>query len=206
MNDDLPPDESASEAADARRDEHVASLLEVPPLDDVTRQRLVTRALTGAEQRRARVPRVLWPAAAALVVLILVGVGVFVLVNRSGDDGGTAARSTPAAPDTRQSEPHAGEADASLADLGDLGDLTDEAELRRQLAVARRDPSPTERGAAPACLDRAAVGNPAPEAFATGTHGGRPVLVLVLPSSGDSTTAVLLDLETCRAVSVVNLS
>ena len=44
MTDDLPPDED-------ERDEELASLLEVPPLDDVTRERLVTRAVDG--DRRA---------------------------------------------------------------------------------------------------------------------------------------------------------
>jgi hypothetical protein len=208
MNDDLPPDEPAHES-DGERDEHVASLLEVPTLDEVTRRRLVTGALAGADQARARVRRMVLPAAAALVVLVLVGVGAFVLLTRAGDDGGTAARSPTAAPGTRQGAPQAGEADASPADvpdLGELGDLSDDGELRQRLAAARRDPASTERAAAPACLGRAVTGSPAPEAFATGTRQGRPVLVLLLPSSEDSTAAVLLDQETCRAVSVVNLS
>jgi anti-sigma factor RsiW len=85
MTDDLPPDD---------RDDELASLLEVPPLDDVTRERLVTRALDDAGPRRSarRLTRLLVPAAAALVALVLVGVGVFVLVNRDGDNAGTAAR------------------------------------------------------------------------------------------------------------------
>jgi hypothetical protein len=209
MSDDLPPDESASEAAGDGRDDQVAALLEVPPLDDVTRRRLVTRAVAGSEQRHPRVRRVLFPAAAALVVLVLVGVGAFVLATRGGDGDGTAARTPSAAPGTRQGAPQAGEADASgadIPDLGDLGDLTDEGELRRRLSLARRDPPRMERADAPACFDRAVTGSPAPEAFATGTHRGRPVLVLVLPSGADTTTAVLLDEATCQAVSVVNLS
>ncbi len=86
MTDDLPPDE---------RDEELGSLLEVPPLDDVTRQRLVTHALDDAAPRRGapRLSRVLVPVAAALVALVLVGVGVFAVVNRDGNDAGTAARS-----------------------------------------------------------------------------------------------------------------
>jgi hypothetical protein len=209
MNDDLPPDEPNSEATGNGRDEHVAALLDVPPLDDVTRRRLVAGALAEAEPRRARTRRVLFPAAAALVVLVLVGVGAFVLATRGGDGGdGTAARTTTAAPETQPGAPQAGEADASHAgipDLGDLGDLTDQSELRRSLASARRAPATAQR-AAPPCLDRAVTGSPAPEAFATGTDQGRPVLVLVLPSGADSTTAVLLDQETCQAVAVISLS
>jgi hypothetical protein len=153
---------------------------------------------------------VLFPAAAALVVLVFVEVGAFVLATRDrGGDDGTAARTTTAAPGTEQGAPQAGEADAphlGIRDLGDLGDLTDQSELRRALAQSRRAPAPSERATVPACLDRAVTGSPAPEAFATGTRRGRSVLVLVLPGGGDSTTAVLLDQDTCQAVSVISLS
>jgi hypothetical protein len=207
MNDEQFPNEPASDADD-ERDEQLASLLDVPPLDDVTRRRLVTRALAGAGHGRVRAGRVLLPAAAALVVLLLVGGGAFVLATRD-DNGDTAARSPTAALQPAPGATGAGEADASTAgvpDLGELGDLAGDGELRRQLALARRDPAPARRAAAPACLDLAVTGSPAPDAFATGTHQGRPVLVLLLPSSSNSTTAVVLDQETCRAISVVNLS
>lgn len=208
MNDEQPPNEQAGNAGDDERDERLASLLDVPPLDEATRRRLVTRALAESGQRRVLARRLLFPAAAALVVLILVGVGAVVLATRGDDNAGTAARSS-AAPKTAPGAPQAGEADASTAgipDLGDLGDVTDEGTLRRQLTLARRDPAPAERPAPPACLDRAVTGSPAPDAFATATHQERPVLVLVFPSSGDSTTAVVLDQETCRATSLVTLS
>jgi len=203
-------DDSGDDAATDDRDERVASLLEVPPLDDVTRRRLVTRALADGDER-ARPPsrRLLIPAAAALVVLVLVAVGALVLVNR-GDDGGTAARSTTAAPQAPQDRRPAGESaqppPAGITDLGDLSELGETADLRRHVEEALREPAPFERASAPACLDRALTGSPAPSAYGTGTHEGRPVLVLVLPSRGDNMTVVLLDQETCRAVSVVNLS
>jgi hypothetical protein len=78
MTDDLPPDE---------RDEELASRLEVPPLDGVTGERLVARALDDTGRRRGahRLTRLLVPAAAALVALVLVGVAVFALVNRDGE-------------------------------------------------------------------------------------------------------------------------
>jgi hypothetical protein len=208
------PDETRDEAPTDEsddRDERIASLLEVPPLDEVTRRGLVTRALAGGdERRRPRSRRLLVPAAAALVVLVLLSVGALVLVTRGDDNGGTAARSTPAEPQAPKDSGPAGEAaepsPAGISDLGDLGELSETTDLRRRVAEALRQAAPIERAAAPACLDRALTGSPAPSAYGTGSHGGRPVLVLVLPSRGDRMTVVLLDQETCRAVSVVNLS
>jgi hypothetical protein len=203
-------DESRDETSPDERDERVASLLEVPPLDEVTRRRLVTRALAGGDARpRSGSRRLLVPAAAALVVLVLVTVGALVLVTRDDGDGGTAARSTPAsgAPqDRRPAGEAAGPPPAGISDLGDLGELGETADLRRRVADAFRDPAPIERTTAPVCLDRALTGSPAPSAYGTGTHGGLPVLVLVLPARAERMTAVLLDQETCRAVSVVNIS
>jgi hypothetical protein len=202
MNDDLAPDHG--------RDERVASLLAVPHLDELTRRRLVSRALAGAGARRGvGSRRVLLPAAAALVVLALVGVGAFVLTNRDGDTGSTAARSRSATPEARPSATRASAtvnpSTAGVRDLGELGDLGDSTDLRRRVGDALRHPAPAVRATAAACLDRAVTGSPAPTAFATGIQRGRPVLVLVLPASGDRTTAVLLDMETCRAATVVNL-
>jgi hypothetical protein len=202
-------DESRDETSPDERDERVASLLEVPPLDEVTRRRLVTRALAGGDARpRSGSRRLLVPAAAALAVLVLVTVGALVLVTRDDGDGGTAARSTPASGAPQDRRP-AGEAatppPAGISDLGDLGELGETADLRRRVGDALRDPAPIGRTTAPVCLDRALTGSPAPTAYGTGTHGGRPVLVLVLPARAERMTAVLLDQETCRAVSVVNI-
>lgn len=205
MTDELPPDE---------RDEQLASLLEVPPLDDVTRRRLVTRALDDADARRPpsrRLARLLVPAAAALVALVLAGVGVFALVNRDGGDTTTAARSrTPAATSPGGGEPTpdesaSAESAAGVHDLGDVGDVSDPGDLRRVVRARLDQPPPAPRATAPACLERAVTGTPAPSAFGTGTHRGRPVLVLVLPASGDRSTAVLLDTRTCRAALVADL-
>lgn len=210
MTDDDSRDATRDDATPDTRDERVGSLLEVPPLDDVTRRRLVTRALAGGDERpRPGSRRLLVPAAAVLVVLVLVIVGALVLVTRANHDGGTAAGPTPAAPESSQNRRPAGEAaeppPAGVSDLGDLGDLGERADLRRRVGDALRDPAPVARAIAPACLDRALTGSPAPSAYGTGTHGGRPVLVLVLPGRGGSTTVILFDQETCRAVSVVNL-
>jgi hypothetical protein len=205
MTDDLPPDD---------RDEELASLLEVPPLDEVTRERLVTRALDDAGPRRAapRLTRLLVPAAAALVALVLVGVGVFVLVNRDGENAGTAARSrTPeaASPSERGSVPDAAssaEALTGVRDLGELGDVTEAGELRQRVRAQLDEAPAPPRAVPPLCLERAVAGSPAPTAYGTGTHRDRPVLVLVLPGTGDRSTLVLLDTRTCQAVSVSDLA
>jgi hypothetical protein len=205
MTDELPPDD---------RDEELASLLEVPPLDDVTRERLVTRALDDAGPRRAapRMTRLLVPAAVALVALVLVGVGVFVLVNRDGGNAGTAARSrTPeaASPSGGGSVPDASsstEAVTGARDLGELGDVTDAGELRRRVRSQLDEAPAPPRTAPPRCLERAVAGSPAPAAYGTGTHRDRPVLVLVLPGTGDRSTLVVLDTSTCQAVSVFDLA
>lgn len=209
MTDDLPPDQRPPD----ERDEQLASLLEVPPLDDVTRRRLVTRALddAGAGARPApvrRLERLLVPAAAALVALLLAGAGVFALVNRDGGDTTTAARSS--APDTLipgRGEPapedsSSAESAAAVRDLGDLGDVSEAGDLRRAVEDRLDQPPPSARATAPACLDRALTRTPAPTAYGTGTRRGRPALVLVLPASGDRFAAVVLDAGTCRRVSV----
>jgi hypothetical protein len=205
MTDDLPPDE---------RDDELASLLEVPPLDDGTRERLVTRALDDAGPRRGarRLTRLLVPAAAALVALVLVGVGVFVLVNRDEDNAGTAARSRPpaaATPGERGSAPDASssaEAVTGVRDLGELGDVTDSGALRRRVRAQLDEAPASSRAAPPRCLERAVAGSPVPTAYGTGTHRDRPVLVLVLPATGDRYTLVVLDTRTCQAVSVFDLA
>ncbi len=87
------------------RDEHVAELLEVPPLDDVTRRRLVSRALeaagetgatdddetgAGAPAAAPRGRRILAVAAGAVAV-IAVGAGV---ISALRDDGGGSGSTT----------------------------------------------------------------------------------------------------------------
>lgn len=205
MTDELPPDE---------RDDELASRLEVPPLDDVTRRRLVARALDDAGPRPAapRLTRLLVPAAAAFVALVLVGVGLFAIVNRDGDGADIAGRARApeaAAPSGRapaSDEPSSAETAAGVRDLGELGDVTDAGDLRRLVRAQLDEPAAAARAAAPPCLERAVAGSPAPRAYGTGTRGGEPVLVLVLPSTGDRSTLVLLDTGTCRAVSVLDSS
>ena len=204
MTDEPPPDEP---------DDELASLLEVPPLHDETRRRLVSRAVDEARlaPAPARRSRVLVPVAAACVVLVLVGAVVFAFVGRDG--GGTdragPSRAPKAATPGASTPPGAAssaEAAAGIRDLGDLGEVSDPGTLRRTVRARLDEPPPPARATAPPCLARAASGSPPPSAYATGMHRGRPVLVLVLPASGDRSTVVLLASDSCRAVSVSDLS
>ncbi len=69
---------------DDRRDERLAARLEVEPLDELTRRRLVGRALEESAPVRSR-PR--WqPLAAAAAVVLVVVTGLAVLLS-GGDDG-----------------------------------------------------------------------------------------------------------------------
>ncbi|MFL6241534.1 MAG: hypothetical protein ACJ73V_00735, partial [Acidimicrobiia bacterium] len=98
------------------------------------------------------------------------------------------------------------EAVTGVRDLGELGDVTDSGELRRRVRAQLDEAPASSRAAPPRCLERAVAGSPAPTAYATGTHRDRPVLVLVLPGTGDRSTLVLLDTSTCQAVSVFDLT
>jgi hypothetical protein len=107
------------------RDEHVARLLDVPPLDDLTRRRLVTRALAAADEPVDEAPaatpaagttpprgRRVLAAAAAVAAVVAVGAGV---ISALRDDGGSGSTNV-AGRDARQ------ELDATAPDGGGRGD------------------------------------------------------------------------------------
>jgi hypothetical protein len=93
MNDDdhVPESESESGSAADARDDHVAALLAVEPLDELTRRRLVRNALEAAPATRRRASRVWWTGAAAAAVAAIV-VTALVLTSGGSGDQTTAAR------------------------------------------------------------------------------------------------------------------
>jgi hypothetical protein len=213
VNDDRTPEPPEPDA----RDERLAALLEVEPLDDVTRRRLVSRAVeqgpsAGAQRRRlARVP--LAAAAAVLAALVVVGGGL-ALVLRGGGTTTEAERAGGRTADRAVTEQA-----AAPVPIGDLGDVSDPDVLRRRLA-ARTATAPGERieeGAAAAEADTALAVDPAcaaeleqagagpPSLVATGTDAGRSVVVLVAPR-GAQQVAFVLDAQTCAARSEVPLA
>ena len=130
-------------AFDARRHELEAARAAVttplPPLDDVTRKRLVRNAVEAgpsapadAPARRAAPWRVIGAVAAS--VIILVGIGLAVAT--SGDDGTTS-----------QDSASSGSASSALrGEVGDLGDVTSPDALRA-LLDGGRDRAETSSGA-----------------------------------------------------------
>ena len=132
------PDDERPDA----RDPQVAGWLEVEPLDDLTRRRLVSNALRETEapaRRPARAWR--WIAAAAALVVVVTGT-VAVVTARGGHDEqqATAPVRTPEA---------AGDATAkalAAPDVGDFGDL----DRPENLAALRRalDSPPSAAAAA----------------------------------------------------------
>lgn len=113
------------ERADAR-DPQVATWLEVEPLDDVTRRRLVSTALREGAAPEAPAPARpskawRWIAAAAVIVVVLVA-GLALLTANGGHDERQATRRTAA-----EATPKATE---GPRDVGDFGDLDQAANLQ----------------------------------------------------------------------------
>jgi hypothetical protein len=209
MVDDDPRDE---------RDERVQALLEVQPLDEATRQRLVSTAMDATQPSRT----IRWVAVAAAVVVVAV-IG-FAVLSRSGDTDHQAATSapnqaalgTPSAGSGAIGPGSAGDSaevpnpgptttsgsSTSPIDVGDFGNLDDPANLAR-LRAALRVPvtSPTgdrakdtaEALASSHCAGSLPTGTVT--AVATGTLDGRSAIVVLTTTVGDerSIDAVLTD-------------
>ena len=139
-------------ADDDARDERLAGLLDVEPLDDLSRRRLVSNALSASAPPAHRTARLV--VAAALVAAVVAG-GITYLALRGGDSSRPTAARVPrppaAAPLTGASKPadsptttvpaEAGSSfsAASPRDLGDLGDLRDQANLDRARALTAQN-------------------------------------------------------------------
>jgi hypothetical protein len=200
MSDPHPPTPSED-----GRDEQLAALLEVEPLDELTRRRLVDTA-TRQGARRSWVKY----AVAAAVVLGLAAGGTALLLGRSGDHP-TAARPSVRRPGGALApgvpSPFAGSAAGAVGlpvDLGDFGDLSDPGNLSRLRAAAgaASRASLAQRGAAelagPLAAARACAHPSAPiTAVATGTVRGRAAVAL---ASGVHVTVVVLSPCEVRSV------
>ncbi len=213
MADDLPLDE---------RDERVGALLEVEPLDEATRHRLVSTAMNATGPSRT----IRWVAVAAAAAIVLMVIG-FAVVSRSGGDGGQTASRAPseaalgvpsAGSGLDGPRAAAGSAGATAQvpnpgpttapgvktapiDVGEFGNLDDPANLAR-LRAALRSPvaSPTaNRATDTAALASSRCRGSLPKgtisAVATGTIEGRSAIVVLTTTTGDerSIDAVLTD-------------
>jgi len=169
---------------DEPRDERVAQLLAVEPLDEVTRRRLVRTALRRSVGHRRRNVFV----AASVVALVATGGGAWLLTRTNSPRRVVAAPTTPGAgPGTAQL--HAGAAAPARAplDLGDFGNLNDPRAVARLRAavqsvtaappLAPRNESSLRDAVATAL--RCDPGAGQVSTVATGTLDGQDVLVLV---------------------------
>ncbi len=193
-----------------RRDEALGALLDVPPLDDVTRRRLVRTALEPpAAPRTTR-----WVSAVSVAAALAIGVVVgTVLVQEEDPPESTTAQRAPSASDLEELEsvPAAG-GDASTGPvtlLGDLGDVTRPADLRAAIdASFERSIGPSENAVTVyACGSQPAgmFGLVAASAAGTGTYEGAPVTVFVGTTPEGEALAVIARAGDCTVISSISL-
>jgi hypothetical protein len=215
MSDDAP----APESEEPGRDEQIHDLLEVPPLDDVTRRRLVRRAVEAAPGNPTAAPRSRFafavPVAAAIAVGLVIGA---VVVTRPDDPTPTAAPAASSTPAPQGDGEQAGATDeralaptesVAIADLGDLGTVESPDDLRTTAIVAQE--RVTAEDAVPGrvlpCTEAPAdVGLTAIDAAGSATSDAAPVTVLLGRDSDGRTVAVAVTVGTCATVLRVTLS
>jgi hypothetical protein len=195
------------------RDEHLAALLAVEPLDELTRRRLVQVAVEASESHRPTVAR--WRAAVGVAAALAVGAVVgTVLVNHPDDTMPTAAPKATA--ESTSSPLGGGGADAlvpaageATTALGDLGDVTDPDALREAIGSARAlaTSGGSEEIASIPCtgVPAEALGLVAAGALATATFTGEPAVVFVGTSPDGTALAVVARAADCAVVTSVAL-
>ena len=197
--------------ADEPRDPELRALLEVEPLDDVTRARLVRTAVKARSHRR---PWLVGAAAAAAILVVAIAIA---LARQGADSTPTAERpATPShsAPGDKAtsgadsgtapaSAPNAASAQARAAApaaLAALGDVTKAAALRTTAAGA----PPLSAAALPACVLDAVRTSGDPVAAGTATFHGEPVTVVVVQRPAGGRSAVVVGSD-CRVIERVRL-
>jgi hypothetical protein len=206
MTDTREPDEPDTD----QRDERLAALLAVPPLDAVTRRRLVREALDRPLPRPSRMAAAL-SIAAAIAVGIVVGV---VLVHGHEQVATTTAQGRPSAAGKSQALEAAprgadsGTSGTPVTPLGDLGDVTAPDDLRAAIDSAfLKAAGPTEQVTGYQC------GASPPETFnlvattalGLGTFRGFPVTVFVGTAPDGRSLAVVVRQDDCAEVASVEL-
>lgn len=208
---------------DDPRDDELAARLAVEPLDELTRRRLVARAMSESEVDAApasatgpSVRRLRWLVAAAAALLVVVLGSVAILRNNGSNDATVASRDrtrvvTGSTVDPQQKSTEAPSAESAAGSsvdsafgstgiaLGDFGDLSKAAARTRVLtaidAANLQSPSGITGG-----IDRSACRDPDSNpvlATATGTYAGRPARVLVT-EDGEGRRVLLLISDPCE--------
>lgn len=194
------------------RDRGLAEALEVEPLDDLTRRRLVRRALDATRPVEAGLPRPRGRTIAAVGVAasLLVGVTVGALVVTRPEQPATptaAGSEQTAATSASDAAPEAAVTPASPQPLGDLGAVTDVVALAAavdlRLQAGHRGEDATALVAP--CVDADAGALVLVSATGTATLAGRPVVVHVGPTASGEIRVVALDAGTCAELSSTRL-
>jgi hypothetical protein len=200
------------------RDPQVARWLEVEPLDDVTRRRLVSGALRestpGEHPTPRRVPQHLWRWIAAAAVVVVLVVGVALLGTGGGGDTTQASR------DRAVGAPGAHAPTRDVGDFGDLAQPTNLAALRAALAgtsaagaaapssassfgssdasTSPRSGNAQSQGAGSRVLLCGASPDGTIVAQGTGTLGGRHATVLLVETPAGTKTYQLVLEDPCE--------
>lgn len=193
------------------RDDELGRALSVPPLDEMTRRRMVRVAMDRAAPNvrsgpagtdRHRIPMI---AAVAASLLVGVVVGGVVVTRPPAPGTPTAAGSgREVAPDRQAATEPAVAAPVPPQLLGDLGAAADIQELARAVDARLQEGRNSEANDATAALDPCAA-VPASalvlvSATGTATLGGRAVVVRIGPAPGGENLVVVLDGADCSVV------
>ena len=214
----MPDDETLPD----ERDERIAALLAVEPLDDITRRRLVSTATrsTGTARQARRLM-----AAAVVVVVLVAGAGVVVAVGGGSD----TISSTASRDQAKAALPASGGSEflieAQAHDVGDFGDLGVPANvdrLRRAFdAVVPFSASPTSPTSAASAAGHATANDQAGSdalvsrfralgcspstlpagtvvALASGTLDGHPVIVVDVESASGAHSFHAIETDSCK--------
>ena len=194
------------------RDERVAELLAVEPLDEVTRRRLVRGALERSTPRWSRFANV-----AAVAAAIVVGAGIGAVLVSSPDPPPATTASAPteaAAPDLDSTGAEAlATQSAPISALGDLGDVSTKAALRRAVtevfekgAGSGSDSEQVASGVPCVTTPPENLGLVAVVAAGVGTYQKATVTIAVGTSpAGDSLAVVIAQPPTCEVLRSVVL-
>ena len=200
------------------RDERLAALLAVSPLDEVTRNRLVREALERPVPRPSRLPAAMAVAAAVIVGIV---VGTVLVQDENPVATTTAQGGQPSVTNNADAEafelqkdasPGAAEsAPAPITPLGGLGDITKPADLLEAIdGGVARSAGPTDDSAVPLAYPCASTPAETFDLVATtalglGFYRGFPVTIFVGTSPDGEARAVVVRQDDCTELASVKL-
>ena len=200
---------------DVGRDDELGRAMAVPPLDEVTRRRMVRVAMARSDSTSGAAgtgrSRFLAIAGVAAALLAGVVVGGIVVTRPEAPVTPTAAGSDQELASDKQAatQPAAAAAPVPPQPLGDLGAAADIQELARAVDVrlqAGRSGAAEDSAAALApCADALSGELVLVSAAGTATLDGKAVVVRIGPSPSGENLVVVLDVADCSVVAITPL-